>query len=195
MRYPDVQMYPTVAGAVVPIVHFGANGREEVVLSPRILAKIYRGFIRRWDAEDIIKLNPSLNIPPGENIRVIARSDKSGTTETWKRSLAVMDADFLSAVGNSPSSQVAKLEGGILSQGWPSSEELWGGFDYKELNSGVVAAVAGTPYSIGYCSLDAIDAAQKYVVSPLDKGFDDGGVPTGAKLLPSAASVQVSVWS
>ena len=187
-KYPDIQMYPTVAGAVVPIVHFGEDGKQEVVLSPGILAKIYSGAIRRWDDAKILALNPSLSVPASQSIRVIARSDKSGTTETWKRSLAAFDANFSTAVGTSPTSSL-RAEG---AQGWPPSEEFWPGFEYRDQNSGVAAAVAALPYSIGYCSTDAVAAApnRKYVVAALDKGFDDAGVPSGNVLSPSTAAVQ-----
>eukprot|EP00667_Euglena_gracilis_P033019 EG_transcript_52480 len=50
-RYPDLQLYPTVAGAIVPI--FNLNGVTDLVLGMDTLAKVWSGRITTWDHPEI----------------------------------------------------------------------------------------------------------------------------------------------
>ena len=82
-------MYPTVAGAVVPIYNLGPvndTGTDGLMLTPLVLTRIFRGNITTWDDPQIVELQlqgkwASYRIPPGQPIEVVVRADKSGTTE------------------------------------------------------------------------------------------------------------------
>ena len=70
--------FPTVMGGVVPIYNIG---REDVQLkfTPGILADIFLGKLTRWHDPAIAAINPGVDLP-NETIRVIHRTDSSGTT-------------------------------------------------------------------------------------------------------------------
>ncbi len=75
-----VQM-PIVVGAVAVVYKIpGYDG--PLNLTARVLALIYRGDIRFWDDPRIAELNPAARLPHVE-IKVIHRSDASGTTEVF----------------------------------------------------------------------------------------------------------------
>lgn len=122
----DLQMYPAVAGAVVPI--YNVPGLEELghtlVLSKEVLASVFRkctalptclpGSISSWSDPAILALNADAVSPTtGENISsnvtaalvsagditVVVRLDKSGTTEIWRAALSVFDESFALQVG------------------------------------------------------------------------------------------------
>ena len=84
--YPDLRMYPTLAGAVVPV--YALPGVTDLVLSTTALAQIFRGNITAWDDPRITRDNADFatwGIPPGQPIHVIVRADRSGTTEIFKQ--------------------------------------------------------------------------------------------------------------
>lgn len=101
--YPDLQMYPAVAGAVVPIYNLGPEAAgQDLILTPMMVSQMFRkcfnasrsdcieGSITHWNDSRIVALNPHLEPilqGMGEVIPVV-RFDKSGTTEIFKKSLA-----------------------------------------------------------------------------------------------------------
>eukprot|EP00667_Euglena_gracilis_P008151 EG_transcript_8241 len=102
VRYPDLQLYPTVAGAVVPI--YNLNGVTDLVLSLETLAKIWSGRITTWDHPDIVALNPEFNswkIPSNQPITLVARGDSSSITQLFRTALAAADDVFAAQVGTS----------------------------------------------------------------------------------------------
>eukprot|EP00667_Euglena_gracilis_P029528 EG_transcript_39230 len=56
-KYPDLQMYPTLAAAIVPV--YNLNGAEGLTLSKTALAQIFSGQIRSWDDVRIRDTNPN----------------------------------------------------------------------------------------------------------------------------------------
>src|SRR5512140_365089 len=94
----DLQMYPMVAGAVVPIYNIAfkpvptlAAGATAVTLPKLILGRqtlvdIYNGKISMWNDPAIIALNPGLaDYLPAAAISTVHRSDGSGTTEVFTK--------------------------------------------------------------------------------------------------------------
>ena len=55
--------FPTVIGAVVPVVNIPGIKAGDMVLDGKTLAQICLGKITSWDDAAIKKLNPSLNLP------------------------------------------------------------------------------------------------------------------------------------
>ncbi|KAK3288218.1 hypothetical protein CYMTET_4295, partial [Cymbomonas tetramitiformis] len=95
VEYPDLQMYPTVAGAVVAIYNLGDAAEAKLVLEPSTLSRIFRGAIYNWRDPEILLLNPGLaEVLPNATIIVSVRQDQSGTTEIWKSSLATFEDQF-----------------------------------------------------------------------------------------------------
>jgi phosphate transport system substrate-binding protein len=133
----DLQMYPMLAGAVVPI--YNVEGvTQTLTLSGPVLAGIYEGTITKWNDADITALNPGVSLPD-QPITAVHRSDGSGTTEIFTNALSSFSADWKSKVGAGTSVEwpVDKAGNGIGGKG----------------NQGVAAAVQNTPNSIGYVEL------------------------------------------
>jgi phosphate transport system substrate-binding protein len=133
----DLQMYPMLAGAVVPI--YNVEGiTKTITLSRDVLVGIYNAKITKWNDPAIVALNPGLNFP-GKNITGVHRSDASGTTEMFTNALAAFSDDWKNNVGAGSAVEwpVDKAGNGIGGKG----------------NQGVAAAVQNTANSIGYVEL------------------------------------------
>jgi phosphate transport system substrate-binding protein len=133
----DLQMYPTVAGAVVPI--YNVDGvTQTLTLDRSSLVGIYDGTITKWNDPAIVALNNGITLPD-KAITAVHRSDGSGTTEMFTNALSSFSPDWKTNVGAGPSVEwpVDKAGNGIGGKG----------------NQGVAAAVQNTPNSIGYVEL------------------------------------------
>ena len=168
-EYPDLQMYPTVALAVVPIFNIGPN--VSLTLTLQTLAQIFAGHITAWDDPRIRASNPAFmtwGVPANQTIEVAVRGDDSTSTALFKKALAGFDPGFAPAVGagNLPdwgSRQVTKTTGD---------------------SPGLRAYVAKTQYSIGYCTLgEAADS--NLPMARLQKG--------GAVVAPTASAIDFAV--
>jgi len=137
----DLQMYPIIAGAVVPIYNITfAQGApaSPLILNGAVLVGIYNGTITMWNDPAIVALNPDLaSYLPAEKITAVHRSDGSGTTELFTKALT--------------SFSTAWTAGGASSVEWPV-DTAGNGIGGKG-NPGVAAAVQNTPNSIGYVEL------------------------------------------
>jgi len=147
----DLQMYPVVASAVVPIYNIAWNlpkvGKgtptpaaptAKLVLDRQTLVDIYNGKVNKWNDPAIIALNPDLkDVLPAKGITVVHRSDGSGTTEIFTKSLASFSADWKAGGASAIEWPVDKAGNGVGGKG----------------NQGVAAAVINTPNSIGYTEI------------------------------------------
>jgi phosphate transport system substrate-binding protein len=138
----DLQMYPMIAGAVVPIYNVEGITSEDpaLILSREVLAGIYDSSINNWSDPAIVALNPSLaDKLPDAAITVVHRSDGSGTTEIFTKALSSFSPDWKANVGAGSSVEwpVDKAGNGVGGKG----------------NQGVAAAVQNTANSIGYVEL------------------------------------------
>ncbi len=138
----DLQMYPMLAGAVVPIynIAFTAENvnKAPLVLDRQALVDIYNAKVTTWNNPAIVALNPDLaNILPDAKITAVHRSDGSGTTEIFTKALSSFSPDWTA--------------GGAASVEWPV-DKAGNGIGGKG-NPGVAAAVQNTPNSIGYVEL------------------------------------------
>jgi len=141
----DLQMYPIVAGAVVPIYNIGFKTPADstatpatLILDRQALVDIYNAKITQWNDPAIASLNPDLkDLLPDAKITVVHRSDGSGTTELFTKALASFSPDWKA--------------GGAASIEWPV-DKAGNGIGGKG-NPGVAAAVQNTPNSIGYVEL------------------------------------------
>ncbi len=133
----DLQMYPVLAGAVVPIYNI-EGVTKTITLNGEILADIYLGKIKTWNDEKIVALNKGINLP-AKNITVAHRSDGSGTTEIFTNALSSFSDEWKSSVGAGSAVEwpVDKAGNGVGGKG----------------NQGVAAAVQNTNNSIGYVEL------------------------------------------
>ncbi len=133
----QLQMFPTLAGAIVPIFNI-QNYTGTLVLDGPTLVGIYSGKINNWNDPAIAKLNPDAKLADAQ-ITVVHRSDGSGTTEAFTKYLAAVSDDWKNSTGAGQSVQwpVDKAGNGVGGKG----------------NAGVAAAVQNSPNSIGYVEL------------------------------------------
>ena len=138
----DLQMYPMIAGAVVPIYNVEGLTSDDpaLILSRELLVGIYDGTINTWNDPAIVALNPSLTDKlPKTGITAVHRSDGSGTTEIFTKALSSFSPEWKANVGAGSSIEwpVDKAGNGVGGKG----------------NQGVAAAVQNTANSIGYVEL------------------------------------------
>jgi phosphate transport system substrate-binding protein len=149
----DLQMYPMIAGAVVPT--YNVEGvTQTLTLDRSTLAGIYDATITKWNDPAIMALNPGVTLPDA-SITAVHRSDGSGTTEIFTKALASFSDTWKNDVGFGTSVEwpVDKAGNGIGGKG----------------NQGVAAAVQNTPNSIGYVELSYAVANQIAYANMINK--------------------------
>lgn len=112
-------------------VVYNVAGVTELNLDADTLAKIFAGQITTWNDPAIAALNPKAKLP-GDNISVVVRSDKSGTTKNF--------TDYLAQAA--PKSWTAKATDAQLPFGGGASG-----------TSGVIDTVSKGTGTIGYADL------------------------------------------
>ncbi|MDE2503504.1 MAG: phosphate ABC transporter substrate-binding protein PstS, partial [Burkholderiales bacterium] len=122
--------FPTVIGAVVPVVNIKGIGPGQMKLTGALLAEIYDGKITKWDDPALKALNPGLALPDAA-ISTVHRADGSGTTYIFTDYLSKVNPDWKAKVGVN------------TSVNWPNGVGGKG-------NEGVSSFVQRLPNSIGY---------------------------------------------
>ena len=156
--------FPTVIGAVVPVVNIPGIKAGDMVLDGKTLAEICLGKITYWDDGAIKKLNPSLNLPHTA-IATVHRADGSGTNFIFTNYLSKMSPEWSSNVGAATSVE------------WPSGIGAKG-------NEGVANMVKQTGGSLGYVEF----AYAKTNNIAWVRMINHDGVPS----LPTTAAVQAA---
>jgi len=136
---PGIQMFPTVAGAVVPAYNVSelAEG-DPIVLDAATLSGTFLGTITKWNDPAIAALNAGVTLPD-KDIIVVHRSDGSGTTFIFTDYLSNVSDDWQTNVGNASSVE------------WPV------GLGGKG-NEGVAGTVQQNDGAIGYVELAYAEA-------------------------------------
>lgn len=149
-------MFPTVISGVVPVVNLPKSATA-IRLTGELLAKIYLAEITSWNAPEIVALNSGVALP-NQPIRVVCRSDGSGTTYNF--------TDYLSKL-----SPAWKAKYGVASKHpWPAS------FIAVKGSSAVSQAVRANTGAIGYIDYNYVvddeltdvqmrNAAGKYIAA------------------------------
>jgi len=122
--------FPTVMGAVVPVINVQGIEPGKLKLTGSVLADIFQAKITKWNDAKIAQLNPDLKLPDA-NITPIYRSDSSGTTSVFTTYLSQVSETWKSGLG----------AGTTIN--WPAGQGGKG-------NEGVAAAVKQVPNAIGY---------------------------------------------
>jgi phosphate transport system substrate-binding protein len=119
--------------APIAVAYNLPGASDELKLTPEVLADIFLGEITRWDDPRIAQLNSTEKLPPTP-IRIVHRSDGSGTTKVF--------TSYLSAV----SGKWKKRVGSLTSVAWPVGEGAEG-------NPGVARLLRRTEGGMGYVVL------------------------------------------
>ena len=90
--------FPAVVGGVVPVINLDGITPGQVKLSGHVLGDIYSGKITKWNAAEIVALNPGVKLP-ADDITVVYRSDASGTSYVFTSYLSKANDDFKGKVG------------------------------------------------------------------------------------------------
>jgi len=157
--YQDLQMYPIIAGAVVPVFNLQL---QNLVLTVDVIARIFLMNITSWLDSQIVELNPSItqefqNADP--TIKVFGRRDKNGAS--------LILSSSLSAATFSTTPKFKETIGSSLLPSWAFGTNLVFGAP------AMAAFVAHEPGALGYMGLGD---AQKYELSMASIRKADGSV-------------------
>ncbi|XP_067652446.1 atrial natriuretic peptide receptor 1-like [Haliotis asinina] len=145
-KHPDLQMFPSMAGAIV--MGFYLPGISELNLRMENVVDIYSGAIRWWNDSRIAQVNPNLDLPSKEII-VVARRDKSGTTEIFTKALASVSQQWADSYGVFSKG----VDDNDVSYTWNASVVT----QFGQTNRGVSGIILSYKFSIGYLVLsDAV---------------------------------------
>jgi phosphate transport system substrate-binding protein len=125
----DLIELPVVLIGIVPIYNL-PDVHQELRLSGEVLAEIFLGSVKTWNAPQIVKLNPDVTLP-SLSIQVINRPAGKGSNYVFTEFLSKVSSKFRGQVGVSPSPK------------WPVGEPA-------ERSSDMADKVKNNPGSIGY---------------------------------------------
>lgn len=162
----NLYQFPALIGGVVPVVNIANIGDGQLQMDGAVLADIYLGKIRRWNDPAIAALNPRW-VLPNEAIKVLHRSDKSGTSFVFTDYLSKVSAEWRVNIG--AGTQVS----------WKVGEGIEG---FENL----AQTIFSTPNSIGY--LEPIAAQEKHLTFVKMRNFDGAFVSAGYATFAAAAS-------
>ncbi len=130
LRTGNLLQFPTVMGAVVPIVNVPGVEMNKLKLTGDLLAAIYLGTVTMWNDPKIAALNPGTSLP-SLAIAPVYRADGSGTSFVYTSYLSAVNPEWKDKVG------------AATSVSWPTGAGAKG-------NDGVAATVHNTKGGIGY---------------------------------------------
>jgi phosphate transport system substrate-binding protein len=122
-------MLPMTAGSIV-LTYNLPDAKSPLKLSRKAYTDIFLGKITKWNDPAIAKVNPDLKLPDTA-IKVVHRSDGSGTTAVFTKFLSAVSADWKTKVGDGKTVN------------WPTGTGAKG-------NEGITAQVQQSQGSIGY---------------------------------------------
>ncbi len=173
-----VKAHPTMLSIPLAIsaqsINYNIPGVSSLNLSGPILAGIYTGKITMWNDPAIAAANPGLTLP-AHTIVPVHRLDGSGDTFIFSQYLSYSDAGWGSTL----------KYGTTVS--WPAVTGELGG----KGNAGVLAAVAGNPYSVGYIGVSYSKqvTAAGLGTAALEDANGQYVLPTAQSIAAAAASV------
>jgi len=166
----ELLQFPFVVGGVVVAINIEGQGGGLRLTGP-VLARIFLGSVIRWSDPAIKALNPSVTLPDSP-IRVVHRSDGSGTTYNFTEYLSRVSPEWKTRAGSA------------FLVAWPTGIAAKG-------NDGVAKAVLATPNAIGY--VDLAQATQlKLEHAVLQNRAGEFVTPSAASFQAAAAGVD---WS
>jgi phosphate transport system substrate-binding protein len=179
--------FPTVMGAVVPIVNIPGVKPAELKLTGEILADIYLGKITKWNDPKLVEMNRGLTLP-ATAVAPVYRADGSGTTFVFTSYLSAVAPDWKEKVGASTSVKWVVGNGSKGNDGVAATvRQVKGGVGYVEYayaaKNGLTTTqlrdhdgtfVAPTPETFSAAASNANWAgAKNYAVSIVDQPGKD----------------------
>ncbi len=134
LQASGLAQFPSVMGAIAPVVNIPGLKQGDVKLTGPILADIYMGKITNWNDAAIAAVNPGMAFPKLK-ITVVHRSDASGTTFNFVNYLSKVSLDWRSKVGEGTSVKWPVGIGGKGNEGVAAyTKQIKGGIGYVELS-------------------------------------------------------------
>jgi phosphate transport system substrate-binding protein len=176
MANPHVLNIPLAISAQTVDANLPQLRGSALKLSGPVLADIYSGKVREWDAPPIRELNPGVSLPH-HAIVPIRRADSSGDTFIFTQFLT-FSTPTVNGV-SAPGSWENTVGYGTTVR-WPSAS----GILTVSSNEEMVQAIARTPYAIGYLGGSfETDAEKAGLITAMLENQD------GRFLLPTAATI------
>lgn len=144
-----MMQFPMLMGGITPVVNLPGIKAGELKLTSSLLADIFLGKVKKWNAPAVKKENPKLNLPELD-ITVAHRSDGSGTTWIFTNYLTKISKEWADKAG---CGKAVKWPAGIGGQ----------------KNPGVVNIVRKTRGAIGYVEYTYAKEAKLSYVSLQNK--------------------------
>jgi phosphate transport system substrate-binding protein len=93
-----LMQFPAIMGGVVTVVNIDGVAPGAMKLTGPVIASIYLQKITKWNAPEIVALNPGLKLP-ADDITVVHRADGSGTTFLFTDYLSKVSPEFKTSIG------------------------------------------------------------------------------------------------
>ncbi|MBI3230407.1 MAG: phosphate ABC transporter substrate-binding protein PstS [Burkholderiales bacterium] len=90
--------FPAVMGGVVPVVNLEGIAGGQLKMNGQVIGDIFLGKITKWNAPEIVSLNPGVKLP-ADDITVVHRADGSGTTFLFADYLSKVHPEFKAKIG------------------------------------------------------------------------------------------------
>jgi phosphate transport system substrate-binding protein len=131
----NLGQFPSVVGGVVPVVNIEGLPANQLRLTGPLLADIYLGKIAQWNDPAIVEINPGVTLPEAD-IKVVYRSDGSGTTFNFVNYLGQVSPAWAEGVGQAATA--VKWPTGVGGKGNEGvaayTKQLSGAIGYVELS-------------------------------------------------------------
>lgn len=128
----NLLQFPTVIGAVVPIVNIPGVDADKLKLTGELLADIYLGKIKKWNDPKLVELNNGLTLP-NLSIAPVYRADGSGTTFVFTAYLSAVSPEWKEKVGSATSVKWVAGNGAKGNDGVAATaSKVRGGIGYVE---------------------------------------------------------------
>jgi phosphate transport system substrate-binding protein len=178
MAHPQILNIPIAISAQVVEANIPELRGRQLKLSGPVLAAMYSGKIREWDAGPIAELNPGVNLPQ-HAIVPVRRAEGSGDTFIFTQFLSFSAPDAHDSWENTI--------GYGTTVNWPSVS----GVLTATGNEGMVQTIARTPYAVGYVGGSFQDEAMKdgLITAMLENQDGQFLLPTPATITAAAAEL------
>ncbi len=172
-RNRQIISVPVAISALMVNCNIPDLGETVLRLDGPTLAGIYSGRVRQWDDPAIVAMNPGAKLPH-HDIVPVRRNEPSGDTFVFTQFLDFSTQRWEDTIGYGTTVDWPSVPGEITAVG----------------NDGMLKAIAGTPYSIGYVGISFRHAAgEAGLATVLLKNQDGKFVHPSAETISAAASV------
>ena len=151
-------------------IAFNLPGVSYLRVTGPILAAIYTGQIKTWNAPQLVKINPRAHLP-ALAITPVYRSDGSGDTYAFTNYLSDISSSWRSQVGFGTA---VSFPSGVGGKG----------------NAGVKAIVSSTPGAIGYISASYIIAARNLAAAAVQNAAGKYELPNLSNIENAASEIK-----